>query len=367
MVNRRTPTDGDQSQSALTSSGSSEQLVQDTQPRTQAHPLSSSSASFHQPTPATTDNHQWFPPSQQMIVPSSSFYDPAQASGFPTQQPMNVWNAQFTGPGIPGGEYYPRQEQSYQQPYAFEGPTSTQYSFVQPQTQGQVQQQQQQQRRPTIPASRRSARGGARASAYYRQGGAQSQQLQYPTLPPVQAPVPPHPPSPPQPQPAQPTGQALAAQRTSQLIAQGQFPPVQAEQHQQYTCSGDTTRPLHLQLRHSFRSSKPRSRLRRRGLRVSLRMCSRLSHHKHIRTRIRSIILMSRRIPNLILKLILMSRRIPNLILKLILMSKRILNLTSKFKFILTHKQRMHLSSLSITHPQTRIIWRATYKAFIMR
>ncbi|KAG2093702.1 uncharacterized protein F5147DRAFT_779216 [Suillus discolor] len=81
MSNRRMPADVDQTHSAIPSSAS-EQL-QDNQPRTQAHSLSSSSASFHQSTsaPATaTGDQQWFPQSQQMIVTSSSFYDPTQAS-----------------------------------------------------------------------------------------------------------------------------------------------------------------------------------------------------------------------------------------------------------------------------------------------
>ncbi|KAG2031872.1 hypothetical protein BDR03DRAFT_84931 [Suillus americanus] len=219
MSNRRTPADVD---SAIPSSGSSEQL-QDNHPRTQAHSLSSSSAaSFHQSTsaPATTGDQQWFPPSHQMIVTSSSFYDPTQASGFTAQQPtMNVWDTQFTGPG---GDYFPRQHTTYQQPYRFEGAATNQYSFAQ----DQVQRQQHSQPRSAVPAARRSARGSARPSGYYRQGGAQSQQ--YSQVPPS---VPPNPPSAqPPPQPSQqPTGQALAAQRTTQLIA-GQFSPVQAEQ-----------------------------------------------------------------------------------------------------------------------------------------
>ncbi|KAG0696614.1 hypothetical protein DFH29DRAFT_193472 [Suillus ampliporus] len=123
-----------------------------------------------------------------MLVTSSSFYDPTQASGFPAQQSMHVWDAQFTGPGIPGvqgGEYFTRQQQSYQQPYTFEATGSTQYSFAH-QPQGQQQPQ-----RPVVPAPRRSTRGGARTSAYYRQlpqGGAQGQQPQYPQLPQAQAP-----------------------------------------------------------------------------------------------------------------------------------------------------------------------------------
>ncbi|KAG1722356.1 hypothetical protein EDB19DRAFT_465305 [Suillus lakei] len=285
MDNRRTPADVDQTHSANPSSGSSEQL-QDNQPRTQGHSLSSSSASFHQSTsaPAPTGDQQWFSDSQQMIVTSSSFYDPAQTSGFPAQQPtMHVWDTQFTGPGPgPGGEYFPRQHPTFQQPYTFAGAGTSQYSFAQ----DQAQEQQRSQQRPVIPAPRRSARGGARASAYYRQGGAQVcfriplsrdlclcslssslpftfihplylhfihfiflssfsfflslmypfQQHQYSQVPQLQVPsVPPNPPStqppPPQPQPAQqPTGQELAAQRTTQLIA-GQFPPVAEQQY----------------------------------------------------------------------------------------------------------------------------------------
>ncbi|KAG1832601.1 hypothetical protein DFJ58DRAFT_234864 [Suillus subalutaceus] len=223
MSNRRTPADVDQTHSAIPSSGSNEQL-QDNQPRTQAHSLSSSSASFHQstPVPATaTGDRQWFPPSQQMIVTSSSFYDPAQASAFTPQQPtINVWDTQFTGPG---GEYFPRQHTTYHQPYRFEGAGTNQYSFPQDQVQ---QQQQHSQARPVAPATRRSARGSARSSGYYRQGGTQSQQ--YSQVPPS---VPPNPPSAqPPPQPSQqPTGQSLAAQRTTQLIS-AQFSPVQAEQ-----------------------------------------------------------------------------------------------------------------------------------------
>ncbi|KAG2144377.1 uncharacterized protein EDB93DRAFT_1289480 [Suillus bovinus] len=226
MSNHRTPAHVDQSLSANPSSGSSEQPLQDNQPHSQGH----SSASFHQSTsvPPTTTDQQWFPPSQQMIVTNSSFYDPTQSSGFTAQQSsMNVWNTQFTGPG---GEYFPRQNPTYQQPYAFEGAGSTQYSFVQDQVQVQEQQQHSQQPR-VIPTPRRSARGGSRTSGYYRQRGAESQQHagQYSQVPPS---VPPNPPStqPPPPQPSQqPTGQSLAAQRTTELIA-GQFPPVQADQ-----------------------------------------------------------------------------------------------------------------------------------------
>ncbi|KAG2108831.1 hypothetical protein BD769DRAFT_1498634 [Suillus cothurnatus] len=221
MSNRRTPADVNQTRTAKPSSGSGEQ-VQDNQPLAQGHSLSSSSASFNQSTsaPATTGDQQWFPASQQMIVTSSSFYDPAQASGFTPQQPtVDVWDAQFIGPG---GEYFPRQNTSYQQPYRFEGAGTSQYSFAQDQVQ---QQQQNSQPRPLMHTARRSARGSARPSGYYRQGGAQSQ-------PYSQAPsVPSNPPStqPPPPQPSQqPTSQILAAQRTTQLIA-GQFPLVQAE------------------------------------------------------------------------------------------------------------------------------------------
>ncbi|KAG2740375.1 hypothetical protein P692DRAFT_20851360 [Suillus brevipes Sb2] len=206
MSNRRTQADIDQSHSAIQPSGCN----------TQGHSLSSSSASFHQstsapPPPTSTADQQWFPNPHQMIVTSSSFYDPAQASSFTPQQPtMNVWDAQFTPPAA---DYFPRQHPTYQQPYPFEPPpTTTQYSFVQDQP------------RPVMPTSRRSARGSSRPSGYYRQGGAQShQRAQYPQV------APSNPPST-QPQPSQPpTGQALAAQRTTQLIA-GQFPPVQNEQ-----------------------------------------------------------------------------------------------------------------------------------------
>ncbi|KAG1843204.1 hypothetical protein F4604DRAFT_274106 [Suillus subluteus] len=155
-----------------------------------------------------------------MIVTSSSFYDPAQASAFTAQQPtIDVWDTQFTGPG---GEYFSRQHTTYQQPYRFEGAGTNQYSFPQDQVQ---QQQQHSQARPVAPATRRSARGSARSSGYYRQGGTQSQQ--YSQVPPS---VPPNPPSAqPPPQPSQqPTGQSLAAQRTTQLIS-AQFSPVQAE------------------------------------------------------------------------------------------------------------------------------------------
>jgi len=103
-----------------------------------------------------------------MIVTSSSFYDPTQASGFTPQQPtVNVWDAQFIGPG---GEYFPRQNTSYQQPYRFEGAGTSQYSFAQDQVQ-----QQNSQPRPLMHTARRSARGSAQPSGYYRQGGAQSQ------------------------------------------------------------------------------------------------------------------------------------------------------------------------------------------------
>ncbi|KAG1824948.1 uncharacterized protein BJ212DRAFT_1476232 [Suillus subaureus] len=165
MSNRRMPADVDQTHSANLSSGSSEQL-QDDQPHTQAHSLSSSSASFHQSTsaPATTGDQQWFPASQPMIVTSSSFYDPTQASAFTAQQPtMTVWDNQFTRPS---GEYFPRQHTTYQQPYRFEGAGTNQYSFAQ----DQLQQQQHSQPRPVVPAARRSARGSARSSGYYRQG-----------------------------------------------------------------------------------------------------------------------------------------------------------------------------------------------------
>ncbi|KAG1765051.1 hypothetical protein EV702DRAFT_1204766 [Suillus placidus] len=225
MSNRRTPADVDQTHPANPSPGSSEQL-QDNQPRPQRHSLSSSSssASFHQSTsaPASTGDQQWFPDSQQMIVTSSSFYDPAQTSSFTALQPtMNAWDTQFTGPG---GQYFPRQNPTYQQPYAFEGASTNQYSLAQ----DQVQQQQRPQQRPIIPAPRRSARGGARASGYYRQSGAQSQQHgQYSQVPP---PAPSNQPPPTQPS-QEPTGQALAAQRTTQLIA-GQFSPVQPQQPQ---------------------------------------------------------------------------------------------------------------------------------------
>ncbi|KAG2122011.1 hypothetical protein BD769DRAFT_1671096 [Suillus cothurnatus] len=78
-----------------------------------------------------------------MIVTSSSFYYPTQASCFTPQQP-----------------------------YRFEGTGTSQYSSAQDQVQ---QQQQNSQPRPLIPTARRSARGSARPSGYYRQGGAQSQ------------------------------------------------------------------------------------------------------------------------------------------------------------------------------------------------
>ncbi|KAG2062856.1 hypothetical protein BDR04DRAFT_1123658 [Suillus decipiens] len=154
-----------------------------------------------------------------MVYAGSSFYDPTQASGFTPQQPtVNVWDAQFIGPG---GEYFPRQNTSYQQPYRFEGAGTSQYSFAQDQVQ-----QQNSQPRPLMHTARRSARGSAQPSGYYRQGGAQSQQYS-------QAPsVPSNPPStqPPPPQPSQqPTSQILAAQRTTQLIA-GQFPLIRQSQ-----------------------------------------------------------------------------------------------------------------------------------------
>ncbi|KAG2100056.1 hypothetical protein BD769DRAFT_1677134 [Suillus cothurnatus] len=122
--------------------------------------------------PANTGDQQWFPASQQMIVTSSSFYDPTQASGFTPQQPtVNVWDAQFIGPG---GEYFPRQNTSYQQPYRFEGAGTSQYPFAQDQVQ-----QQNSQPRPLMHTARRSARGSAQPSGYYRQGGAQSQLLPF--------------------------------------------------------------------------------------------------------------------------------------------------------------------------------------------
>ncbi|KIK36133.1 hypothetical protein CY34DRAFT_538844 [Suillus luteus UH-Slu-Lm8-n1] len=203
MSNRRSQADIDQSQSAIQPSGSSDHLQDNS---TRGH---SSSASFHQstspPTPTTaTADQQWFPNSHQMIVTSSSFYDPAQATPFTPQPPMNVWDTQYTPPPT---DFFPRQHPtSYQQPYPFEPPPTTQYSFVQDN------------QRPVMPTSRRSARGSSRPSGYYRQGGAQSHQ--YPQVAPSNTPST-------QPQP--PTGQALAAQRTTQLIA-GQFPPVQNEQ-----------------------------------------------------------------------------------------------------------------------------------------
>ncbi|KAG1896809.1 uncharacterized protein F5891DRAFT_576514 [Suillus fuscotomentosus] len=230
MSNRRTPADVNQTQPAIPTSGSSEQL-QDNQPRTQGHSLSSSSASFHQSTsvPPATADQQWFPASRQMIVTSSSFYDPTQASGFTAQQPsMNVWNTPFTGPGA---EYFPRQHPTYQQPYdTFGGAETTQYSFAQNQVREQQQPEQHSQQRHLIPTSRRSAHGGSRTSGYYRQRSAEGQQHagQYSQLPSVPPNPPSTHPSPPQPS-QQPTGQALAAQRTTELIA-GQFPPVQAEQ-----------------------------------------------------------------------------------------------------------------------------------------
>ncbi|KAG1818230.1 hypothetical protein EV424DRAFT_1406188, partial [Suillus variegatus] len=164
-----------------------------------------------------------------MIVTSSSFYDPTQASGFTAQQPsMNVWNTQFTGPGA---EYFPRQHPTYQQPYdTFEGAETSQYSFAQNQVREQQQPEQHSQQRHLIATPRRSAHGGSRTSGYYRQRSAEGQQHagQYSQLPSVPPNPPSTHPSPPQPS-QQPTGQALAAQRTTELIA-GQFPPVQAEQ-----------------------------------------------------------------------------------------------------------------------------------------
>ncbi|KAG2087380.1 uncharacterized protein F5147DRAFT_781355 [Suillus discolor] len=229
MSNRRTPADVHQTQPAIPTSGSSEQL-QDNQPRAQGHSLSSSSASFHQSTsvPPTTADQQWFPASQQMIVTSSSFYDPTQASGFTAQQPsMNVWNTQFTGPGA---EYFHRQHPTYQQPYdTFEGAETSQYSFAQNQVREQQQPEQHSQQRRLIPP-RHSAHGGSRTSGYYRQRSAEGQQHagQYSQLPSVSPNPPSTHPSPPQPS-QQPTGQALAAQRTTELIT-GQFLPAQAEQ-----------------------------------------------------------------------------------------------------------------------------------------
>ncbi|OJA14651.1 hypothetical protein AZE42_02678 [Rhizopogon vesiculosus] len=239
MANRRTPADDDH---ALASSGSHNRndQLQDT--------LSSSSSlptSFHSTTAATaaatTDVRQWYTDSQM----GASFYDPAQVSGFEDQQPVNVWNPQYAGTGLQGGEYFTeqhQQQQAYQQPYAFEGSSTNQYSFPQ-QAYRQIHQQQQSQQ----PPHQGPARGSARASAHYRQRGAESQmypfqQHQYSQVPQAQAPSVTQPqlpqPAPQQhqaesPASQQPTGQALAAQRTSQLIAQGQFTEVQAEP--QYT------------------------------------------------------------------------------------------------------------------------------------
>jgi len=110
----------------------------------------------------------------------ASFYDPAHATGFDGQQPVSVWNPQYAGTGLQGGEYFPeqiQQQQMYQQPYTFEGSSTNQYPFPQ-QAQRQPHQQQQPQppqQRPVIPASRRPARGGVKASAYYMQRGGESQ------------------------------------------------------------------------------------------------------------------------------------------------------------------------------------------------
>lgn len=145
--------------------------------------LSSSSSlppSFHSTTTTTTahttDDRQWYPDSQM----GTSFYDPAQVSGFGRQQPVNVWDPQFAGTGSQEGEYFSQQhqqQQTYQQPYIFEGSSTSQYSFPQ-QTHRQFQQQQPQQppqQQPIISAPRGPARGAARVSAYYRQGDVEGQ------------------------------------------------------------------------------------------------------------------------------------------------------------------------------------------------